>query len=143
MKPPQSRPPVIQFNAALLTVGLVTFHPYHHNTILQPYLLHSTKIWAAFPPYFWVSRLSIFSHIRNRPRIGSNCCLHDSFSTFIFLPVKFWLSAAISQKFCEGFASTFAFSHFVMARNGLFLTHNHFHVILGYHIIRFYTFFDL
>ena len=94
---------------------------------------HPAKIWAAFPPYFWVSRLLLLPYIRNRPRIGSNCCLRGSFSPFIFLPIEFWLSTAISQKFCEGFASTFAFSHFVLARNGLSRTQIHFRTLLYYH----------
>ena len=112
----------------------VTFHPNNHSTILQPYMPHSAKIWAAFPPYFWVSRLSLLPYIRNRPRIGSNCCLHGSFSTFIFLPIEFWLSNAISQKFCEGFASTFAFSLFALAKNGLARTQIHYRILLYYHV---------
>ena len=94
---------------------------------------HSAKIWTAFPPYFWVSRLSLLPYVCNRPRIESNCCLHGFFLTSIFLPIEFRLSTAISQKFCEGFASTFAFSVFALARNGLAHTQIHFRTLLCYY----------
>ena len=116
---PQSGPHTVQPCAALLTVSLVTSHLKTHSTIPPPYMLHSAKIWAAFPPYFWVSVLPLYPYTCNRSRIGPNCCLHHSLSMPLFLTIEFWLSTAISQKICEGFASTFAFSLFALARNGL------------------------
>ena len=64
------------------------------------------------------------------------------FSTSIFLPIEFWLSAVISQKFCEGFASTFAFSHFALARNGLSHTQFHICILLDYHTDHICAFLD-
>ena len=88
-KQPQSGPPVVQPCAASLTARLVTFRPNTHSTILQPYMLHSVKIWAAFPPYFWVSIFSLLPYTCNRSRIGSKCCLHGSFRLLCFYPSNF------------------------------------------------------